>query len=108
MRRYAATQFMGGEDEAWDVELANRIIGEMTDIANELKSRDALSALLPLLNHSNVCVRHDAAVRCLSLAPDQAVLVLEAIRVGPDAIERMGVGWTLDRWREKNAQAPAP
>ena len=108
MRRYAATQFMGGENEAWDVELSNRIVHEMIDITNELKARDALSALLPLLGHSNVCVRNDAAARFLSIAPDQALPVLEAVRAGPNQIERMNAGSTLDRWRKKNKQAPAP
>ena len=50
IRRYA-TRFLGGEFEPFDVKLSNRIVGEMREIADELKSRDALAELLPLLDH---------------------------------------------------------
>jgi HEAT repeat protein len=108
MRRYAAVEFMGGESEAWDVELANRTAGEMLEVADELKSRDAVSALLPLLNHSNVYVRTLAAMRCLPIAPDLAVPVLEAVKAGPNRPEAMNAGSALNRWRKQSEQARAP
>jgi hypothetical protein len=104
----AAIEFMGGENEAWDVELANRTAGEMLDVADELKSRDALSALPPLLNHSNVCVRNFAAMRCLAIAPDLAIPVLEATKAGPNHLEAMNAGAALNHWRKKNGRQAAP
>jgi hypothetical protein len=91
-----------------DVELANCIAAEMSDVADELKSRDALSALLPLLNHSNICVRNTAAIHCPAIAPDLAVPVLEAVKGGPNHLEAMNARSALNSWRKKNEQARAP
>jgi HEAT repeat protein len=107
MRRYAAIEFMGGEDEAWDVELANRTGGEMLDAADELKSRDAVSALLPLLNHSNIYIRNLAAMRCLAIAPDLAAPVLEATEAGPNHLASMNARSALNRWRNMNGRPAA-
>ncbi len=102
IRRYA-THFMNNGQEAWDVETANRLMTEMGSIADELQSRDARAALLPLLDHANICVRNDAAACCLPIAPERAVPVLEAIKEGEDFIERGNAASTLDQWRKKNA-----
>ena len=42
-----ATQFMGSAAEFWNVKLSNKIVDEMRGIVDELKSRNALTALLP-------------------------------------------------------------
>jgi HEAT repeat protein len=104
MRRYA-THLMGNGREAWDVETSNRIMTEIGAVADELKSRDALSALLPLLDHQNVSVRNNAAACCLPMAPERAVPVLEAIAAGTDRIEKRNASWALRLWRER-ASAP--
>jgi HEAT repeat protein len=104
MRRFA-THFMGTGREAWDVETSNRIMTEMGAVNDELKSRDALSALLPLLDHKNIGVRNNAASCCLPIAPERAIPVLEAIAAGTDPIEKSNASWALRLWRE-SASAP--
>jgi Domain of unknown function (DUF2019) len=106
MRRFA-THFMGDGEEAWDVELSNRIMMEMGAIARQLELRGALSALLPLLHHANICVRNDAAACCLPIAPDQAVPILEAIKVSKDAIESRNSASRLNEWRARSAPPAA-
>jgi hypothetical protein len=101
MRRYA-TRFMGGESEPWDVELCNRTTVEMGDVARELTSRDALAALLTLLDHPSIAVRGMAACCCLSMAPERAVPVLEAIKVEDDLMDKDSASWALDRWRQSS------
>jgi HEAT repeat protein len=81
VREYA-TQFLGGEFEPYDVKLRNRIVDEIRGVADELKSRGALTSLLPLLDHANVTVRNSAAIYCLDVAPERALPALEAIAVG--------------------------
>ena len=104
MRRFA-THFMGDDREAWDVETSNTIMTELGAVRDELQSRDALSALLPLLDHKNIAVRNDAAACCLPVAPERAVPVLEAIIAGTDRIEQNNASWALRLWRER-ASAP--
>ena len=99
--RHYATQFMGGDDEWWDQKLRNRIIGEEMKIVDELKSRDALPSLTPLMDDENSFVRMTAAIACLRLNPDKAVpLLKESAKLsGADA----GPTMVLFRWeREKN------
>jgi hypothetical protein len=103
VRRFA-THFMGDAEEAWDTALANRIMTEMGAIAHQLTLRGALSALLPLLRHVNICVRNDAAACCLPIAPEQSVPILEAIEAGKDAIESGNAAATLVQWRSENTK----
>jgi hypothetical protein len=103
IRRYA-TQFLGGEFEPFDVELNNRIAKETREIINELKSRDALSRLLPLLDHPNISVRRTAATYAISVAPDRTLPVLEAVSASRDSIEAPRASATLDRWNENKKQ----
>ncbi len=107
MRRFA-THFMGNGREAWDVATSNRIMTELGAVADELRARDAISALLPLLDHQNVSVRNDVAACCLAIAPDRAVPVLEAIAAGTDRIEQGNASYVLDRWRESASGPVAP
>ncbi|MFZ1963220.1 MAG: DUF2019 domain-containing protein [Roseiarcus sp.] len=93
--RHYATRFLGDETEPFDVKLSNRIVGEMREIVGELKSRDALAELLPLLDHSNITVRHDAASFCVAIARERAIAALEAIEASRDAIESSRAGTEL-------------
>jgi HEAT repeat protein len=106
--REYATQFLGGQFEPYDVKLRNRIVDEIRGIADELKSRDALPSLLPLLDHANVTVRNSAAIYCLDVAPERALPALEAIAAGQDKIEAVSASWAIDRWREEQSKPGSP
>ncbi|MGO8798262.1 MAG: DUF2019 domain-containing protein [Roseiarcus sp.] len=106
VRKYA-TRFLGKGFEPCDVKLGNRIVGEMSEIARELKSRDALNALASLMEHPNIAVRCAAAIRCLAVAPEQAIPVLEAIKAGRD-VEQDSASWALYRRREGQKGAATP
>ena len=109
IRRYA-TRFLGGESEPFDVKLSNRIVGEMREIVDELKSRDALAELLPMLDHPNIAVRNNAANFCVPIARERAIAVLEAIEASRDSIERSSAGTTLYflRMKEKEGKTASP
>lgn len=94
IRRYA-TRFLGGEFEPFDVKLSNRILGEMREIVDELKSRDALAGLLPLLDHPNASVRSDAASFSVPIARERSIAALEAVEASKDTIEKSSAGTTL-------------
>lgn len=73
-----------GQDEALlgnQIARFNRLFGAMTEIADELKSRDGdqRSALLSLFEYPNMQVRLQAAKLTLAVAPVQAREQLEAI-----------------------------
>jgi hypothetical protein len=98
--RSYATRFLGGEFEPFDVELYNRIAKETREIVDELKVRNALTRLLPLLDHPNISVRRAAATYAISVAPDRALPVLESISASRDSIEAPRASATLDRWND--------
>jgi hypothetical protein len=99
VRRYA-TRFLGGEFEPFDVELYNRIAKETREIVDELKVRNALTRLLPLLDHPNISVRRTAATYAISVAPDRTLPVLESVSASRDSIEAPRASATLDRWND--------
>jgi hypothetical protein len=106
--RENATQFLGGQFEPYDVKVRNRIIDEIRDVANELRSRDALARILPLLDHANITVRNTAAIYCLDVAPDRAQPVLEAIAAGRDKTEAISAWWALERRRMARSKPGLP
>ncbi len=109
--RSYATRFLGGEFEPFDVELYNRITRETREIVDELKARDELVRLLPLLDHPNISVRRTAATYAISVAPDRTLPVLEAVNASRDSIEAPRASATLDRWnkdKKKDAGALQP
>jgi hypothetical protein len=105
--RENATQFLGGQFEPYDVKLRNRIVDEIRGVADELKSRGALTSILPLLDHANVTVRNTAAIYGLDIAPDRALPVLETISAGRDKTEAVSAWWALERWRKAQTK-PGP
>ena len=107
IRKYA-TQFLGGQFEPCDVKLRNRIIDEIRGVADELKSRDALPSLLPLLDHANITVRKSAAIYCLDVAPERALPALEAISAGRDTSEAVSAWWAIERWRKEQSKPDSP
>jgi len=106
--RENATQFLGGQFEPCDVKLRNRIIDEIRGVADELKSRDALPSLLPLLDHANITVRKSAAIYCLDVAPERALPALEAISAGRDTSEAVSAWWAIERWRKEQSKPDSP
>ncbi|MFZ5735891.1 MAG: DUF2019 domain-containing protein [Pseudomonadota bacterium] len=73
-----------GQDEALlgnQIARFNRLFGVMTEIADELKSRDGdqRTALLSLFEYPNMQVRLQAAKLTLAVAPVEARQQLEAI-----------------------------
>jgi len=106
IRKYA-TQFLGGQFEPYDVKLRNRIVDEIRGVADELRTRDVLASILPLLDHANITVRNTAAIYCRNIAPDRALPVLETISAGRDKIEAVSAWWALERWRKAQSQ-PGP
>ncbi|QLH70976.1 DUF2019 domain-containing protein [Rhodopseudomonas palustris] len=73
-----------GQDEALlgnQIARFNRLFGAMTEIADELKSRDGdqRTALLSLFEYPNMQVRLQAAKLTLAVAPMEARQQLEAI-----------------------------
>ena len=105
--RENATQFLGGQFEPYDVKLRNRIVDEIRGVADELKSRGALTSILPLLDHANITVRNTAAIYGLAIAPDRAPSVLETISAGRDKTEAVSAWWALERWRKAQTK-PGP
>jgi hypothetical protein len=98
IRRWA-TRFLADKSGGPEIENYNRITRESGTILRELKARDAVRALLPLLEHKNVAVRLLAATDCLPIAAERATAVLEAIAAGWDRDEAISARTVLDRWR---------
>jgi len=97
--REYATRFLDCVGEPTDMALRNSIVDEVTDIMRELKARDELVRLLPLLKHANITVRREAATACLAVASAEASAVLEAIADTADPSEPIEAKDALDRRR---------
>jgi hypothetical protein len=108
IKLYATSEFMSDDNGLPDTKNYNRVMGEIGDAANELRARQAVEALLPLLEHANSVTRRVAAANCLPIASSQAILVLEAIAEhGKFGQERFSAWWTLDQWRKKQGAPQA-
>jgi hypothetical protein len=107
IRQYAS-QFLSDEKGGRDVATWNRIAGETYRIAEELKGRGSLVVLLPLLGHPNVVVRWATATRCLPIAPERAIPILEDVAAQTYRAESMHASDTLDQWRQATAVAITP
>ena len=97
--REYATRFVSKGDSPQDIELYNRVLGEVTDIMRELKRRDALARLLPLLDSPNITVRKEAAIATLTVDPKRAGAVLEAVVASRDTYELGDASLALSRFR---------
>ena len=97
--REYGTRFVANDDPT-DMTLYNRIVGEILDIMRELKRRDALAALLPLLNSGNITVRKEAAIATLTVSPQRASATLDAIVASKNRRELLSAASALDRWRD--------
>jgi hypothetical protein len=97
--REYATRFVSKGDSPQDIELYNRISGEVTDIMRELKRRDALARLLLLLDSPNITVRKEAAIATLTVDPKRSGAVLEAVVASRDTYELGDASLALSRFR---------
>jgi len=97
MRKHEATKlYYEGEDY---VTPCNALVEEIGEIFDILRSRNAETLLLPLLDHENPGVRLAVAAQCLPLAPARATTVLEAIEAAHNHVEEMSAWDTLQKWR---------
>ena len=99
-RRLGAARFLDCIDEPADQEAKNRLIDEGREVLTEIKSRDLLKRLLPLLSSPNDTVRFRAAQGCLGIAEPQAVAALEAIAAKKNFDSSVSASNTLDNWRK--------
>jgi len=94
-----ATRFISRGDCPRDIELHNDIIDEMMDVVDEIKARNVVAELLPLLGHPNVVVRNHAAHFCLPVSPERAVPVLESVVASRDPYASYEAMDSLTHWR---------
>jgi len=98
--REYATRFLESVEDSQDMTERNRIVGEVWDIMRELKARDALGRLLPLLASPNVTVRREAATACLRVAEQDSILVLEEVAANGGFDDGIPAREALDSWRK--------
>jgi hypothetical protein len=99
-RLYGSTRFLMDEDgNNVSAKAYNRVSGEPGDVAEELHSRGELRALVPLLDHSLITVRQQAARYCLPVATEQAVATLEKVAATKEHPEFSRAYDTLGYWR---------
>ena len=82
----------------------NRIMWETASIVKELKAREALPRILPLLAHEKQMVRYVTALHCLPIASAQAVPIIEAMAATHDPIESRHAARALERWRSESSR----
>jgi len=98
LRRFGA-KFVRNARGFQDVPTRNRIVSEIAQIVGELHTRDAVVALLPLLDHPNLMARYVTAEYCLPLEKKKAVVILEEMVAARDPVESFFASNTLDDWR---------
>jgi len=87
------TRFAGdGKGSSLNLDLRNRIVGELGSIVVEFKRRDALARLRPFTESDNITVRAEAARATITIDPERAVKVLEAVIASNDSYE-LGAAW---------------
>ncbi|RKH51852.1 DUF2019 domain-containing protein [Corallococcus sp. AB049A] len=91
--------------EAADSRSANRAHDKITGAYRELRSRDARSQLLPLLQSENETVRTNVAAHALEFAPEfgEPVLLWIAKRPGRNGL---AAEYALKNWREGTLNYP--
>lgn len=97
----AAIQY-GAASANSDSKATNRQHSIISDIYRELRRRgvEAQSALLPLLEHTDVAVRQWAASHTLEFAPSKGEPILELIASGVPGMDRFNAEMTLEQWRK--------
>jgi hypothetical protein len=87
-----------------DMDLMNRIYGEVWDVGDQLVSRLAAGRLLPYLDHRFLEVRREAARFCLDVDTARAQAVLTNISENhPDISQRVQASDILEDWSKRRA-----
>ncbi|MBV8662352.1 MAG: DUF2019 domain-containing protein [Hyphomicrobiales bacterium] len=96
--RLYATRFLDCLGDPADLEIRNKILPHVWDPARELKARDALAKLVPLMDHPNERVRLDAATACLDIESPKADAILQAAAVrSRDEFDMMDAKRVIER-----------
>ncbi|MGO8801176.1 MAG: hypothetical protein ACLQE9_03230 [Roseiarcus sp.] len=66
----------------------------------ELKARNALDRLLPLLDNANITVRREAATVCLRVDEKRSIATLEEIMAKSTLDDRVPAQDALEAWRK--------
>ena len=98
--REYATRFLGGAGDPEKTEARNRIVDEVWDAMRELKARNALDRLLPLLDNANITVRREAATVCLRVDEKRSIATLEEIMAKSTLDDRVPAQDALEAWRK--------
>jgi len=95
------TRHCGHDSDPLDVELRNKIDGEVDQIVAELRRRGACDRLLPLLESSNITERAEAARATFEIAPERSLKTLEEVASGKDLYEFGRAEQSLQYFRER-------
>ena len=98
-QRYYGARFAERDDWPNNLELSNRITGELVAIMQEFKRRDALDRLLPFLDADNISERSAAACATITIAPERAIKTLQEIVASKDRYEFSNAYDALDHYR---------
>jgi HEAT repeat protein len=99
-RREYWARFAGdGKGSSLNLDLRNRIVGELGSIVVEFKRRDALARLRPFTESDNITVRAEAARATITIDPDRATKVLEAVIASGDSYELGAASRALENFR---------
>jgi hypothetical protein len=93
----------GRDGDPLDVELRNKIDGEVDQIVTELQRRGACDRLLPLLESVNITERAEAARATFEIAPERALKTLEEVAASKDSCEFGRAEQSLQYFRERAA-----
>ncbi|MDE2229506.1 MAG: DUF2019 domain-containing protein [Alphaproteobacteria bacterium] len=108
MRHYGV-RYLTGEDGGPCYSAISRVSSEIGRVVGEIENRDAVSQLLPLLDHKNVVVRRCAAQACLPIAEAHATAVLEAIaQCGTGSEDAVEAADALQHWRGEGVYGSLP
>jgi hypothetical protein len=95
------TRHCGHAENPLDVELCNKIDGEVDQIVAELRRRNACGRLLPLLASPNITERAEAARATFEIAPERALKSLEEVAASKDSYEFGRAEQSLQYFRER-------
>ena len=98
------TRHCGRDENPLDVELCNKIGGEVDQIVAELRQRGACDRLLPLLQSPNITERAEAARATFDIAPERALKTLEEVAASKDSYEFGRAEQSLQYFRQRASQ----
>jgi HEAT repeat protein len=99
-RQSAADHYLDWVEDPKEMDVHNRLIDEVKEVLGELKSRNLLGRLQPLLDSSDCIVRLRAAQGCLRIAELEAVAAFESVARSGGIFERIDANEALDNWRK--------